>query len=147
MAWMACRSCLTRFAVGLLRCPQCSAVSELYAVPEEVVEAEQEAAVPKISVEGGPSNALGQPLEDEAAPADEIVHDESPAVAEEPEPGVESTAEPEPEREPETAAEPKAEPESSAKPEPASAEPTKPAAASATKAAKKTTKTAASPKA
>jgi hypothetical protein len=82
MAWMACRGCSTKFAVGLLRCPQCGAVSELFAVPEEVVEAEQEADMPKISVHGGPSSALGaadEPAAD-AAP-------EAPGVAE-PEPGV-----------------------------------------------------------
>ena len=66
MAWMQCRDCGAKFAIGLLRCPQCNAMSELYAVPEEVIEAEQEATVPKISVGGGPSNALGQPLEAEA---------------------------------------------------------------------------------
>lgn len=65
MAWMQCRSCSAKFAVGLLRCPQCNATSALYAVPEEVIEAEQEANMPKISVEGGPSNALGQPVEEE----------------------------------------------------------------------------------
>lgn len=80
MAWMQCRGCSAKFAVGLLRCPQCQAVSELYAVPEEVIEAEQqEAGMPKISVEGGPSSALGQPLETEA-PATEPV--EEPAQAE-----------------------------------------------------------------
>jgi len=77
MAWMQCRSCRAKFAVGLLRCPQCNAMSELYAVPEEVIEAEQEANVPKISVEGGPSNALGEPLEEEvpaAGPAEALEH-------------------------------------------------------------------------
>ena len=69
MAWMQCRGCLAKFAVGLLRCPQCDAISEMYAVPEEVIEAEQEATVPKISVEGGPSNALGEPLEEGALAA------------------------------------------------------------------------------
>lgn len=77
MALMQCRSCSAKFAVGLLRCPQCNAISELYAVPDEVIEAEQEANVPKISVEGGPSNALGQPLETET-PAAEAVE---PSVA------------------------------------------------------------------
>lgn len=66
MAWMQCRSCSAKFAVGLLRCPQCQELSELFAAPEEVIEAEQEANMPKISVEGGPSNALGQPVETEA---------------------------------------------------------------------------------
>ncbi len=67
MAWMHCRGCSAKYAVGLLRCPQCQALSELFAVPEEVVEAEQEADMPKISVGGGPSNALGQPAEPEPA--------------------------------------------------------------------------------
>lgn len=89
MAWMACRSCSAKFAVGLLRCPQCSAVSELFAVPEEVVEAEQEQKnMPKISVEGGPSNAADTTVEAEAEatveaaatePEDSTVTDE-PAV-------------------------------------------------------------------
>lgn len=84
MAWMQCRSCSTKFAVGLLRCPQCRAVSEMYAVPEEVIEAEREAkGVPKISVEGGPSNALGEPVESESAAVEDAVHDEVPAVVEE----------------------------------------------------------------
>lgn len=78
MAWMQCRKCLAKFAVGLLRCPQCEAISELYAVPEETIEAEQEAQVPKISVEGGPSNALGQPLETEA-PAEAAEPEETAA--------------------------------------------------------------------
>ncbi len=66
MVLMECRNCSTKFAVGLLRCPQCNSMSELYAAPEEVIEAEQEANMPKISVEGGPSNALGEPTETEA---------------------------------------------------------------------------------
>lgn len=70
MAWMQCRSCSAKFAVGLLRCPQCGAMSELYAAPEEVIEAEQEANMPKISVAGGPSNALGEPAESEAPVTD-----------------------------------------------------------------------------
>lgn len=99
MAWMACRSCLTKFAVGLLRCPQCGAVSELFAVPEEVVEAEQEADMPKISVHGGPSSALGAADEPEADAAPE-----APGVAE-PEPDVpqeeaDETEEKDPETEP-----------------------------------------------
>jgi hypothetical protein len=81
MAWMDCRGCSTRFAVGLLRCPKCGAVSQLYAMPEEV-EAEQEANVPKISVEGGPSNALGQPVEPEVT-ATEVAE---PVLAEPPVP-------------------------------------------------------------
>jgi hypothetical protein len=79
MAWMQCRGCSAKFAVGLLRCPQCNAISELYAVPEETIEAEQEANMPKISVEGGPSNALGEPVEPEAPEAGPA---ESPEQAE-----------------------------------------------------------------
>jgi len=69
MAWMQCRDCGAKFAIGLLRCPQCNAMSELYAVPEEVIEAEQEAEanVPKISVGAGASNALGEPIEEEVS--------------------------------------------------------------------------------
>lgn len=82
MAWMQCRSCSAKFAVGLLRCPQCRATSELFA-PEEVIEAEKEAEanMPKISVAGGPSNALGLPVE---APAvEEAVADAAPVAVEE----------------------------------------------------------------
>ncbi|ACU71758.1 hypothetical protein Caci_2849 [Catenulispora acidiphila DSM 44928] len=84
MAWMQCRSCSTKFAVGLLRCPQCDAVSELYAVPEEVIEAEQEqeAAVPKISVEGGPSNALGLPAEEETSAVETETEGTAPEATE-----------------------------------------------------------------
>lgn len=82
MALMQCRSCSTKFAVGLLRCPQCGAMSELYAAPEEVIEAEQEANMPKISVEGGPSNALGEPVETEASSAEAV--DTSAEVEEQP---------------------------------------------------------------
>lgn len=58
MSLMRCRSCTCRFAVGLLRCPQCQQVSELYAQPEHEAEAEEE-NMPKITVGGGASNALG----------------------------------------------------------------------------------------
>lgn len=84
MAWMQCRSCSAKFAVGLLWCPQCDAVSELYAAPEEVIEAEQEADMPKISVEGGPSSALGQPAETSAAePETSAAESTEPAVQDE----------------------------------------------------------------
>lgn len=99
MAWMACRSCSTRFAVGLLRCPQCGAISELYAVPEEVVEAEQEAQMPKISVAAGPSNAIEETVETTAVDAvqeQDPVESAAPA-AQESEPEPESAAESEPE--------------------------------------------------
>jgi hypothetical protein len=108
MAWMQCRGCSAKFAVGLLRCPQCKTVSELFAVPEEVIEAEQEATVPKISVEGGPSSALGGEAEqpaavgDEAQPSVEVpadagdaaVAESSPEDTEESEPDVEAAPEP-----------------------------------------------------
>lgn len=71
MALMVCRSCTTRFAVGLLRCPHCGALSELYAVPDYIADAEEE-NMPKISVEGGPSNALGQPAETELPTAEAV---------------------------------------------------------------------------
>lgn len=58
MSLMRCRSCLAKFAVGLLRCPQCQKVSELFARPEH--EAEQEENMPKITVGGGASNAAAE---------------------------------------------------------------------------------------
>lgn len=72
MAWMQCRSCSAKFAVGLLRCPQCHAVSELYAAREEVIEAEKEASMPKITVGGGASNAaeLAEVVTPDPVPAD-----------------------------------------------------------------------------
>jgi len=95
MAWMQCRGCLTKFAVGLLRCPQCGKVSELFAAPEEVIEAEQEANMPKISVAGGPSNAL----EDVAEPSAPVVEESEVAKPEAPEATDEAPAvEPEPEK-------------------------------------------------
>lgn len=66
MSLMRCRGCTTKFAVGLLRCPQCHEVSELYAVPEHVAAAEEE-NMPKITVGDGASNALA----DEDSVADE----------------------------------------------------------------------------
>lgn len=53
MAWMRCRSCSALFAIGLLRCPQCGAISELYARPDW----EDEETMPKITIAGA-SNAL-----------------------------------------------------------------------------------------
>jgi len=101
MALMQCRGCLTKFAVGLLRCPQCGKVSELFAVPEEVIEAEQEANMPKISVQGGPSNApedvaeTSVPVaEDSEAPEPEAPEatDEALAVESEPEKAADEAA-------------------------------------------------------
>lgn len=104
MAWMRCRSCKTLFAIGLLRCPQCRAVSELYAVPDHVAETEEE-NMPKITVGGGASNALegedpgadqtqapDAPMEESAG--DELVEDV--AADEREESAGEAEAEPEP---------------------------------------------------
>lgn len=74
MSLMRCRGCSTRFAVGLLRCPQCQAISEIYARPEHEANAEEE-NMPKITVGGGASNALA----DTEEVADEVVTDEVPA--------------------------------------------------------------------
>jgi len=88
MAWMVCRNCSARFAVGLLRCPQCRAVSELFAVPDYVADAEEE-NMPKITVGGGASNALGAPNESDAGPAldvapePEVVAESEPAMPQE----------------------------------------------------------------
>jgi hypothetical protein len=54
-----CPGCGCRFAVGLLRCPQCQAIAPLFA--ERVKE--EEGTVPRITVAGGPSNAAAQPGE------------------------------------------------------------------------------------
>jgi hypothetical protein len=81
MSLMRCRSCSTRFAVGLLRCPQCQAFSELYAVQDHVAEA-KERSMPKITVGGGASNAADEPddaVADEASAVEETV--ETDAVA------------------------------------------------------------------
>jgi len=117
MAWMHCRSCSAKFAVGLLRCPQCGAVSELFAAPEEVVEAEQEAQMPKISAAAGPSNALGETAESTVVDAEQ---EQAPAevaapTGQEPELAVESEPEDAGEATPE-AAETKPEPAAPAAP-------------------------------
>lgn len=49
MALMVCRRCGTVFAVGLSRCPNCTA--------EDAYQQGEEDGMPKISVHGGPSNA------------------------------------------------------------------------------------------
>lgn len=92
MSLMRCRSCSARFAVGLLRCPQCQQVSELYAVPEHVAAAEEE-NMPKITLGDGASNALGgeDSVTDEVQAVDEVVDEperEAPAG------GAEAGAEP-----------------------------------------------------
>lgn len=98
MAWMRCRSCSTLFAVGLLRCPHCQAMSELYARPD--YEDEQEEQMPKATVAGA-SNALEEREPGYVAP------DEAEAPAEpdevEAQPEQESKAEMEPESEQEPA--------------------------------------------
>lgn len=84
MSLMACRSCSTRFAVGLLRCPQCQAVSEIYSRPGHEADAEEE-NMPKITLGGGASNALADTetvTDVAAADADEVaVTETEPAVA------------------------------------------------------------------
>lgn len=88
MAWMRCRSCTTLFAIGLLRCPQCQAMSELYARPD--YEDEQEEQMPKATVAGA-SNALEEREPGYVAP-DEA---EAPTGPDEVEAEAESEAEPE----------------------------------------------------
>lgn len=111
MALMSCRSCSTRFAVGLLRCPQCNAVSELYAVPDYVADAEEE-NMPKITIAGA-SNAAEQ---DEAEPVPTPTV-EAPAPSTSPaEPAGEESAEPEAEPVAEEPATPQAEAALAAKP-------------------------------
>jgi hypothetical protein len=110
---MVCRECTAKFAVGLLRCPQCQAVSELYAVPDYVADAEEE-NMPKITVAAGASNALGADDESvtDVAPEAQVVAEPEPTVPQE-----EASVEPEenkPESKPDAAempAEPVAEPE------------------------------------
>jgi hypothetical protein len=80
MSLMRCRSCSTRFAVGLLRCPQCQVVSELYARPEHEAE-QEEAEMPKITVGGGASNALAD-TEEVAVPATDVPEETALAEAE-----------------------------------------------------------------
>lgn len=87
MSLMRCRGCSTKHAVGLLRCPQCQELSELYAVPEHVA-ADEEDNMPKITVGGGASNALGgeEPTADAVeapeAVADEPIQEEAEGEAE-----------------------------------------------------------------
>jgi len=104
MSLMRCRGCSTKYAVGLLRCPHCGELSELYAVPEHEAAAEEE-TMPKITVGGGASNALEgeDPGADEAqapdAPVEESAGDEpvkEAAAAEQEESAGEAEAEPEP---------------------------------------------------
>lgn len=87
MSLMACRSCSTRFAVGLLRCPQCQAVSEIYARPSHEADAEEE-NMPKITVGGGASNALA----DTETVTDVAAADMDETVVTEPEPAAPDSA-------------------------------------------------------
>ena len=93
MAWMRCRSCTALFAIGLLRCPQCQAMSELYARPD--YEEDQEESVPKTTLVGA-SNALlgrepGSVAVQEPVPAPAVETDAAPA-----EDGMDAVAEDEP---------------------------------------------------
>lgn len=105
MSLMRCRSCSTRFAVGLLRCPQCQQVSELYAVPEHVAAAEEE-NMPKITVGGGASNAAEEAAADEVQVSDEaqVAADTAAEVVEAGEEEPAGEAEREPVAEPEAVA-------------------------------------------
>jgi hypothetical protein len=80
MSLMRCRGCSTRFAVGLLRCPQCQAMSELYARPDHEVE-QEEAEMPKITVGAGASNALAD-TEEVAEPIADAPEEAVPVEAE-----------------------------------------------------------------
>lgn len=52
-----CPKCTCRFAVGLLRCPQCHEVAPMFA------DRMKEDTMPRITVAGGPSNPDAQPGE------------------------------------------------------------------------------------
>lgn len=96
MSLMQCRSCPAKYVVGLLRCPRCNQVSELYVA--RCAGEPKEENMPKISATGGASNA-GDPEPDEmpvdvpvvadpepAAEPQEAVVPDGPAVATEAEP-------------------------------------------------------------
>lgn len=53
-----CPKCTTRFAVGLLRCPQCGATAPAFADRMK-----EDTDMPRITVAGGPSNPDAQPGE------------------------------------------------------------------------------------
>jgi hypothetical protein len=57
MALETCPKCTTRFAVGLLRCPQCQTTAPQFA------DRMKEDTMPRITVAGGPSNPDAQPGE------------------------------------------------------------------------------------
>lgn len=67
MSLMQCRGCPAKFVVGLLRCPRCGQMSELFAPPDQGDD------VPKISVHGGPSSADGAVKPEPAAEQAEAV--------------------------------------------------------------------------
>lgn len=58
MALEVCTECTCRFAVGLLRCPQCEAPAPTFADRMK-----EDDSMPRITVAGGPSNADAQPGE------------------------------------------------------------------------------------
>jgi hypothetical protein len=69
MSIEVCPRCTCRFAVGLLRCPQCGEVAPLFA-DRTTTEEDQ---MPRITVGAGPTNAAAQPgdpgyIEPEAQP-------------------------------------------------------------------------------
>lgn len=94
MSLMQCRSCPATFTVGLLRCPRCGQMSSLFEAGSEGGE-----AMPKISVEGGPSNA-GDPEVEVPDVAPQTVVETAPAAPEQETPVVEGGPVPEPAAEP-----------------------------------------------
>lgn len=79
MSIEVCPSCTCRFAVGLLRCPQCGTDAPLFA--DRITT--QEEPMPRITVAAGPSNAAARPGEPGyIAPAavEEIAVETPPAV-------------------------------------------------------------------
>ena len=58
MALETCPKCTCRFAVGLLRCPQCQATAPAFADRMK-----EDTDMPRITVAGGPSNPDAQPGE------------------------------------------------------------------------------------
>lgn len=94
MSLMQCRSCPATFTVGLLRCPRCGQMSSLFEAGSEGGE-----AMPKISVEGGPSNA-GDPEVEVPDVAPQTAVETAPAAQEPEAPVVEAGSVPEPAAEP-----------------------------------------------
>lgn len=96
MAGWVCAECLTLYSVGAPRCPHCG-----------TTEYHEEGSVPKITRQGGPSNAgldaagLAESLAVEPVVTDVPTPDgEAPGKADQPEPDVEPDVEPKPDEEP-----------------------------------------------